>query len=126
MRPGDREHEGHEGRREQHGCDEPGLGAGADDAGEHIDVREADRISHAPPLHVPPAKPRERQHEEQQEQKWMPEAHAPPAQRRSSWTTARTPRTAAPPWIVTVLRPCRVCRSTWTAPASLRDGGCFV
>ena len=89
MRPRNCEAERRERERQQHGRDEPEPRRLPEDAGEHLHVREADGVLHAPPRRAPPAEPRERQHEQRQQQERALEAHPPPAQRRSSWTTAR-------------------------------------
>ena len=65
-------------------------------AGEHLHVREADRVPHASPLGEHPEGDRERDEHQRQQQERALEGHEPPPQTAPTCTIARTPLAATP------------------------------
>jgi len=99
------------GQCEEEECErhEPPPVAPADHAGQHFEIREADRITHPAALGQHVERNRERHDEERQEEQGTFERHEPPPHTAPTWTTARIPCIAAVARTFTrTRRPCTV------------------
>src|SRR5207248_8200369 len=87
MRAREREAERGEREQEQRGRDVPPERTAIDHRREHVEVRERHRVPRRPSLEEEIERGGSRDDQERQQQKWMPEAHRPPAQTAATWTT---------------------------------------
>ena len=124
VRAGEREAERGEREQEEDRRDVTAPGAAGHDPGEHVEVREPDRVAHPAALGEQ-ADPDRRGDGEQREQEiGAVEAHLPPAQTASAWTTARTPSRPVPERTVTTTRPPRTACVAVTLDDERALGGC--
>ena len=101
--------EGGQREEEERKRDEPSPVAVADHAGQHVEIREPDRVTHPPSLREQVERYRERHDEQRQEEQWTLEGHEPPPHTAPTCTTARTPCNAAATCTrATTRRPCRL------------------
>ena len=115
-----------EGEQEERQRNKAAPEAAADHAGEHVDIREPDRILHPAALGEHVQRDRERNHEQRQQEDRPLEAHDPPPQSAPTWTTARTPCTAAPACTRTSTRLPRTVRFVRTLSINDWPGACRV
>ena len=111
--------QGEKKKRKRH---KPPSIATVDHAGEHIEIREADRVPHPPAFGEHVERERERHDEKRQEEERTFERHEPPPQTAPTWTTARIPCSAAVErTLARTRRPCTLCVAL-TAWISAGDG----
>src|SRR5439155_20296920 len=115
-----------ERREEERGRSDPSPGTATRDARERVEVREPDRVAHAPSFGKPQRTERGRNEEQREQEERMAEAHEPPAQTAPTWTIERTPRTALPVRVVIATRPRPTLRTASTLWTSAALGGLAV